>query len=169
MRLTLEEARSRLKVDKHNLDGELEVQSAMLEAIGRRLAEENTALARAKRDLEAAEDLALDRLISDEPTLTNPQRERKIRRAPEFIKAHDAYISQKEVTEMWEALHKAWFNRGFDMRALAELFASQYFSETTVSLDAKTRVRQEENVRLLMREAHASVNEKRARRRIHQD
>lgn len=167
MKLTIEEARAHLRVDKHQIDAALEQQSVMLEAISRQLAHENAALARTKRRLEAAADKALEDLGRTHPELTNPQRERKIHGHDIYRDAHEEYIAQKAAVEEWEGLNKAWFNRGFDLRALADLYAAQYFSQTTVSIEAP-RI-DLDRARERIRAASEGVNEKRARRRVHSD
>jgi len=171
VKLRIEEARAHLKVDKHAIDDALEQQSVMLEAIHRQLAQENAALARCKRMLEVAEDKAMEDLARTHPELTNPQRERKAHRHDIYRDAHEEYITQKASVEEWEGLAKAWFNRGFDLRALADLHASQYFSQTTVSIhdDRLPPLVELERARSRIRQASEGVNEKRARRRVTSD
>lgn len=124
--------RSRLRINKHRLDDELEVQAECQERIASRV----TALE--ARALELKEELAKveARLTEDfhsEERGTKDAREAKVRRHPERVKAWERHQEALQAASQWAGLLDAWKAKGKDLQALARLFGDSYFSLTQVS------------------------------------
>jgi hypothetical protein len=130
--IDIHEFRDRLKIDKHDLDGELEYHSVCLERIGREVAQLNTRQASLKKDLEAAEAMTIARLKED-TKLSNPLAEKEAQRDPWVIKAWTHYRDAKQEYEEWMALNLAWTARGYNLKTLADLHGQGYYQiDTTV-------------------------------------
>jgi len=124
--------RDRLRINKHDLDGELEVHADHLERIGRQVAAAARNRAKVKQNLEAVESRISSRILRDEPRLAANKLEVLFKKEPEWRQAHDEVLDAEQSLSEWEALEKAWYSRGFDLRVLGELFGHQYFSITEI-------------------------------------
>ena len=121
--------RARLRIDKRRLDQELAEQAATLESIGRATAAAARKVAEVKLGLETLEARLLSDLTQDKATPMN-KASVLIAQRREFQEATQRLIDAKHDLAEWEALEKAWYNRGFDLKALVELFQSQFYGET---------------------------------------
>lgn len=137
------EFRDRLRIDKHNLDGELEIQSECQERIGRQVEALTTSVARLKRMMEATEADVLEEVKRDDPKLSNPLAEKEVRRNSKFIRAWEEYHTLKQELGEWTRLYEAWVARGYSLKDLASLHGQQYY---TVDSTTGTRERLREAV-----------------------
>ena len=154
--------RDRLRVNRHRLDEELEEHAQRLEEIGRRCAHLNRAVERARVDRDMAMARLVRRLKASEPKATAPIIEAEaafdeaLRACNEALR--DAQLEHSE----WEALNRAWYQRGFDLKALGELYGAQYFAIDSVSGDAARGERRkgpDAEARRAMRDASAAVDQ----------
>lgn len=125
--MDLDYFRARLRVNKHRLDDELEQHADHLEKIGRYVASAARDEARLKRDLEKAEASRIRDLMLEDPKLSHAKASGDAKDKREVREAWEQHQEAKQRLVEWEALEKAWYQRGFDIKALAELFGSQYF------------------------------------------
>lgn len=157
---TLSSYRDRLRVNRHRLDQELEEHAQRLEEIGRRCAELNREVeaARATRDMVLAR--LVRRVKATDPKATAPIIEAEAALDPNMIGALELLRDKQLEHAEWEALNRAWYQRGFDLKALGELFGAQYFAVTSVSgPDRGERMKQADAaVRQAMRDASAKVD-----------
>lgn len=128
----LRDFRDRLRINKHRLDDELEVQSELQEQIARILAEKNAQMLELKDDLGKTE----ARLIEDfREGSTKDLAEAKAKRHPDRTKAWERYQQAVRAFEEWSHLLDAWKARGRDLHTLGKLFGDSYFSLTSISGD----------------------------------
>ena len=125
----LEFYRSRLRVNKHLLDDELEVQSQYQEEISRELAAANTRMLRAKDLLARTEATVISELKEGKMSDTHAagMAKKDQRRREDF----DRFQECREEHEQWLGLYDAWQRRGYSLKTLADLFNAQYFSVTS--------------------------------------
>lgn len=131
-----------LRISKHRLDDELEVQAELQEHISTEVARRKTAAEQAKEELERLEGgLTLDFRDSEEK-LTVGEIKAKVQRNERRIKAYDRWLEAREALEQWEGLLDAWRKRGYGINTAAQLYASQYFSLRSVSAREPIRPRE---------------------------
>jgi len=128
------EFRAKLRIDKHDLDGELEVHAECQEAIARVVAGCNTLQLEAKRAVEAVEAEVVDALKRQSDKMSNPVAEKEAKRSSKYAAAWGAYQTARQLYEEWAGLHSAWVTRGYNLKTLADLHGQQYFSVTTTTM-----------------------------------
>ena len=130
--------RALLRVDKHHLDDELVRQSEVLEEIGRRTASAELAATLAKDELEREEAREYRAIKAEEPKATVEAIKAAITLSKPCVHARNVMIEARRVADEWQSLSKAWYARGFDIKTLAELYASDYFALTQTSVSVRT-------------------------------
>lgn len=147
-----------LPINRHRLDEELEINAQVMDDIGRSVAKANSLMLEAKKQVEIVEAQESERLREASDKMTNPQIEREVRRSRAYKDAWDHYQRLRHDHEEWESLYKAWTSRSYDLKALGELFAAQYFVIDSVTGYAAKRPGQEEPLRARMRAASDDIN-----------
>lgn len=159
--------RDRLRVNRHRLDEELEQHAQYLEEIGRECARLNREVerSRVKRDITQAQ--LVRRIKANDPKATVPVIEAELTLDPGMLGANELLRDAQEEHAEWEALNRAWYQRGFDLKALGELYGAQYFSINSVTgpEPGERRKQADEVVRRALRDASAAVDAERPHRR----
>lgn len=165
--------RSRLRVNKNALDDELEVHADHLEKIGRFVASAARQEAKLKRALEQEEANEVRDLMSSDPKLSHAKASGDVKGKRSVREAWEAHQEAKQVLVEWEALEKAWYQRGFDLKALAELYGNQYFVINSAGGQATSPALGDQRARQAMRDAvgssYATHQMDRAERRARSD
>ena len=130
--MELSEIRNMLKINRHRLDDELEVHSEIMDRIGQRVVKLNGRQIELKRQMEITEAKVISRLKDDDPKMTNPIAEKEAKGSRDYETAWKAYQVARAEHEEWEVVQKAWYQRGFDIKALGDLFGNQYFALDSV-------------------------------------
>lgn len=125
---SIEFYRGRLRVDRHQLDDELEEHSLLYEQIGQAMTAANSSAIKAKDQLAKVEARLAEDLKSGEPSLSIQRLDAKIKRHPDRRESFSAWVEARERYEEWQALHEAWKTRGFTIRNLSDLYLGQYFA-----------------------------------------
>lgn len=146
--------RSRLKINRHGLDVALEHHAQFLEEIGRECARVHREVetARSHRDMALA--ALVRRLKATEPKATAPLIDAEATLDPIVAGANFKLRDKQQEHAEWEALNRAWYQRGFDLKALGELYGAQYFAIDSVSAPLPSQQQ-----RQAMREASAAVSQ----------
>lgn len=152
--------RDRLRVNRHRLDEELAEHSQRLEEIGRECARLNRAVDRARADRDITLARLVKRVKEADPKATVPVIESHAALDPGVVGANELLRDAQEEHALWEALNRAWYQRGFDLKALGELYAAQYFVVDSVTGPGpgERRKQADETVRRAMRDASAAVD-----------
>jgi len=131
MSFELAHIKNMLRINKHRLDEELEIQAQIQFDISDSLATANARQSALKEELERSDaELLLDLRKSDvKRTVAELQAEilvdgEHLKRLREFQTAHKNY-------ELWDGLYDSWKQRGFALKSLADLSMSNYFSVDT--------------------------------------
>ena len=124
---TLQQYRAMVRVNKHRLDDELEIHAQILDEIGRAVAEAEHNLTRIEAEHAGIIAAAARRLRSNDPKISVAAVEAELALDRSCATSAAAVADVKHTAAEWAALHKAWYQRGFDIKALAELFVAQYF------------------------------------------
>lgn len=138
---TLATFRNMLRIDRHRLDEELEIQSEIMDRLSQRVISLNTKQLEAKEELSRTEArLTLD--VDDGSTkMTAAQVAATVKRHSDRRRAFQLYSEARHEYEEWEALRDAWKGRGFALKTLADLYTSNYFSPS----DHKVQDRSDRN------------------------
>ena len=125
--------RGRLKIDRSRLDDELEIHADHSDRIGRMVAKMTRAEAFAKRDLERTEAEEISRIIAGQVKTNATAAASEARLTRSYQKAWEDHQNALETLRLWESLGKAWYQRGFDLKALGDLYGHQYFRVDTLT------------------------------------
>lgn len=157
----LQDFRTQLRINKHRLDDELEVQSELQEQIASILAEKEARMLELKDELGKVE----ARLIEDfREGSTKDLAEAKAKRHPDRAKAWERYQVAMRAHADWVHMLDAWKARGRDMHTLGKLFGDSYFSLTSIS-GSRGRDRGRDSYEA----TRASLAERRPTRRVEMD
>lgn len=119
--------RGRLRINRQRLDDELELQADHMDRIGREVAQATRADAEAKRAFERAEAGIIRDAMQDDAKLSHAKASTEARLHRDYEKPWTNYQNTKQNLLEWESVQKSWYQRGFDLKALGDLFAHQYF------------------------------------------
>lgn len=119
-----------LRVNKHRLDDELELQAEIQDVISEFTSLLNGRQQEAKDSLSRLEarmfvDRKAEKMSSE---LANAE----ISITPARVTAWQAYQIARREHEEWQGLLNAWVSRGYQLKVLADLFIAQYFVINTV-------------------------------------
>lgn len=163
----LQTFRAMLRVDKHRLDEELEVQAEVMGRISDRLAQVAAKATETEQELKAIEARIYRQLKDDDGKLTDKAADNAIRRSQERVKAYDRLILVNHELAQWQGLYAAWKARGFSISSLCDLYLGQYYTKDSHS--GRTDQRRSEEVALRERRPYAGANRQNSestRRRI---
>ena len=128
MAFTIEVFRNMLRVNKHRLDDELEIQGETQERISSHLARLNSRQLELKKSLDSVEASVIARLKEGDSKLSNPIAEKEARRDRDYISAWQAWSVARQEYEEWLGLYEAWKSRGYALKTLADLYGDQYYA-----------------------------------------
>lgn len=128
MAITYEQFRAMLPIHKHRLDDELEIQAQLQEQISHEATIRNSRMLEAKEELAKTEARVSDDLRDDDPKITVAAVQAKLYRDPKRVRAWQEYQAARAEFERWDGLLSAWKQKGFSIKTLADLYASQYFA-----------------------------------------
>lgn len=138
-----------LHINKHRLDDELEIQSEMLNRISEEMTRAGAKEIEAKETCEQSEaELFLDLTSKTSANkMTKDQAEATIKTDAFCTKQRKLYYTAKTEHNKWKGLFESWKARGYDLKALGQLHADQYFQLDSVS-GTKRNAGQNEHERL---------------------
>lgn len=171
MSTDLEEFRKMLLVRKNHLDDELEIQAEVMDRINRQVVLYNTRLLELKDGLVRLEARIGDDIKDEDPKLSNPVVDGKVKRNRERIEAWGRYQEARASLEDWQGLHESWKQKGFSIKTLADLYSASYFTLNSTSTSSRQRDRDlgYDTRRSEMRKANEAKEEtptSRTRRRV---
>lgn len=136
--------RKMLRINKHRLDDELEIQAEMMMQIGDALETATSRMMEAKDELARIEGRVGESLKEDDPKLSIPALEAKVKRAPERTRAWERYQAAMKERGQWDRLWDSWKERGQSIKTLGSLFGSQYFASDPIVQRERTRRKEED-------------------------
>lgn len=155
-----------IRIRKHHLDDELEIQAELLHQISDcTVAAKSRALV-AKDELDRIEGNLYSDAKQDNPKATVPELHGITMRDPSRREAWGKYQAARHEQEAWEGLHEAWKSRGFALRALVDLRLASYYTSDSSSMTSKDQAYNE--ARKALNEARKAAQEKQGstRRRL---
>ena len=129
--LTLNQIEAMLKIDKHRLDDELEKQSQILYNITESLAERTYAYNMAKDELEKHEAEMFIRCKDRNSKSTRDEILAEIALDDDRIELFAKLCVQERLVQKWQGMQDSWKQRGFALKALADLAIANYYSVDT--------------------------------------
>ncbi len=160
MAFTIEVFRNMLRINKHRLDDELEIQAETQERISSHLAQLNSRQLELKKtlDQEAARIVAE---LKEASKISDTAADKEAKRDRAYITAWQAWLVARQEHEEWAGLYEAWKARGYQLKTLADLHGDQYFAVTSAGAPV-VRPGQEDGMRSRIREASARAAESKA-------
>lgn len=126
---TLNDYRNMLRINRHRLDDELEIQAEVMDRISQEVNKLNSQMLSAKEELLRVEARLMTEIAEDAPSkMTVAQIEAAVRRHKDRRDAWIKYDTARYSFDEWEALRDAWKQRGFSIKTLADLYTSHYFT-----------------------------------------
>lgn len=156
---TLDQYRAMLRVNKHRLDDELEIQPDIMDRISTQVVIHSSKALEAKDELAKLEGRLAEGFRDDDAKLTVGAIDAKVKRDPERVRAWQKYQLARAEHEGWVGLLEAWRQKGYSIKTLADLYAAQYFTLSSTQTSERQRKRdeeQDENRAALRRASHGS-------------
>lgn len=164
---TIEQYRSMLRVNKHRMDDELEVQAEVMDRINQSLASAELEASEAKDELARLEARLAAEFKEDDTKLSLDAVAGKVRRDRSRIQAWDRLQARVADHKEWAGLHEAWKARGFAFTTLANLYVAGYFTLTSIHGDRESRREESrQQMRREIREASPAASGKTTRTRL---
>ena len=136
-RASLSELRAALKIDRYNLDEDVERQPELFFEVA-----EAAALARSEQDqakdsvdeVESRLDVHVrEKAERNDERVTEKEIKARIRQHPERIAAMKNYLGLKLETERLDQLRDSFKQRGYMLRELVQLYLSSYYQDASAS------------------------------------
>jgi hypothetical protein len=152
---TIEQFRAMLRVNKHRLDDELEIQGELMDRISTQVVIFNSKMIEAKAELARAEGLLGEEIREAEPKITVGALESKVQRDRNRVGLWQKYQQARATHEAWTGLLDAWRQKGYSIKTLADLYAAQYITLTSTQVSERQRARDEnqDDLRASMRKS----------------
>lgn len=163
MQTDLDYFRSRLRINRAQLDEELAIHADHSDRISQGVKLATMADARARQSFEVLEAGLVRDLYSDDPKMTQARAAGEVKLRRDWKQAWETYQAVKAILLDWEGLQKAWYQKGFDLKALGDLYAHQYWHPDTIKAEPTREQRREQ------RSPVADYLEKRSGRRVQLD
>jgi len=125
----LQTFRGMLRINKHRLDDELEVQAEVMGRISDQIAHLAAKAAEALDAVKVAEARIYRQLKDDDEKLTDKAADSAVRRHQERTRAFEKLTMVNQELAQWQGLYEAWKARGFDVRKLCDLYFAQYYTK----------------------------------------
>lgn len=129
-----------LPIHKNQLDEELEMQAEVQWRIAERLANANADRDDLKDVYDRTRAEVAEEVLLHTPGLSVAKLDARVVVSSRRIRDWDKYLESKKTSERWWSLHEAWRARGFALKSLCDLSASNYFavdSHTIADRDVK--------------------------------
>ena len=123
-----------LKINKHQLDDELEHHADTSSRVSEQLAAANTAQLRAKDELARVEARVYATAKESGAGKTADELKNLVTRNTTRIEAFDVYMKAREEFERWLGMAESWRQRSYTITKLGDLFTANYYSQTLTSL-----------------------------------
>lgn len=125
---SLDNYRAMLRINRHRLDDELECHAQISEEIGREVARKNSYMLEKKKSLDTTLARLISKLKATDEKMSNPVAENEAKRDSQYDEAWKGWQATRAELEEWQAVKDAWYQKGFDLKALGDLYAHQYFA-----------------------------------------
>ena len=155
---TIQQYRNMVRINRHRLDDELEMNAQIMEEIGQQAGAAERRATALKLEYEQVAARLVRNIKANDPKATAVLLESEITLDRACCTAQYAHADAQQIAAEWSALAKAWYQRGFDMKALSELFVAQYFViDSTGRAERKPEI--DQAARAAMRSASSSVSQ----------
>lgn len=127
----LRQFKSKLRIDKNNLDGELVIQSQTFYEISERLTWAKAERDEIKRECDELAAELKSVIFQENPKLAATKADSLVKKDEDFIELYKERKEADRIVGMWEALVEAFKSRGYMLRQLADLYVANYYSPTS--------------------------------------
>lgn len=134
-----------LRVNKHRLDDELEVQAEVMDRISDRIAKLTAVVSEAENHLKVTEARLFREFKDTDDKATDKAAESAVKRHRERVQAFTQVTEATQELAQWTGLHQAWKARGFSIGSLCNLYVAQYFTKDSHSISTRSDRRRGED------------------------
>lgn len=139
MSLKIEQLEPMLRINKHRLDDELELQPQLSHDISESVATANAKMLSLKEDLAKEHATIGLELRSGGEKMTVDAINAEITIDPEYQSISLKYQAAKKDYERWLGMAEAWRARGFALKTLADLYIASYYVIDSAGSEATYR------------------------------
>ena len=144
LRVDPDELRDKRRIDRHNLDEEIETQAELYGEAAEAAAMSKSFVEKMEEELKTL-DSSLDKVIrqkaeADEERITETQIKAKISSSPKRKKLVLSLLGAKEDQRILEALASSLKQRSYMLRDMVDLFLAGYYGETSAKGSAKKKI-----------------------------
>lgn len=132
----IEHYRRKLPTNKHYLDDELEEHAHIMEEISRQTGLLNKQAILAKEELARTDARIAADMKHRYEKATVAEITGLVVRDADHRRAFTAWLNADAEHREWSDLAKAWHGKGYDIKALGELYANSYYALTRTSVSA---------------------------------
>ncbi len=164
---TINDFRKMLRINKHRLDDELELQAELMYWISEHLVKITSQTAHLKNELEKLDAVIISELKESGQKGAANLLAGKAKEDPERESTWMRYQVSLADQMKWEYMLEAWRSRGFALTGLGNLYSANYFSPTSVGSTSTKESSQEsyEQLRERISEKRTSSDSK-SRRKV---
>lgn len=134
----LDTFRRLLRINKHRLDDELELQAEVMDRISDQISRLAASVDVAENDLKLTEARIFRQTKDLDEKITDKATENIVKRHSDRIKAFDRVVSARQDLAQWQGLHEAWKSRGYSINKLCDLYVAQYFTKNSHSISERS-------------------------------
>jgi len=136
-RLTLKDARKRLRIDKDDLDGAIIEQSILFAEVSTNLVEAKAEKDKVKNDRDSLEagisNSFRKTFLRKKEKFTESSLREDVLLDEEYIEVKKKYLKALNFVEAWEVMKESYSQRSFMLRELAHLWTANYYGDTSLS------------------------------------
>lgn len=144
--MELKAIEKRLPIDKHHLDEELEIQAQLQYFISSKAAELSEELSSAKESLKLVEAGLVKEFAQRDTKMTVKQLDSAVQLSEAFLVASEEVRDIQKELDKAHGLLDAWRQKGFALKALADLSMTNYYAIDSTSV-RKEQIKEVRNSR----------------------
>lgn len=164
--MDINQIRNMLRINRHRVDEELELQPEIAESIGRECARLSARVTSLADELKRIEGRRYLELREQGEKMTEKEIDHTVRRDRDRMAAFEKHTHAVHDLAEWEALRDAWTQRSYALSKIAELWSSEFSATMSRSVIGGDPEAQRTAMRQLLRQASDDQREGQGRVRV---
>jgi hypothetical protein len=129
--------REQVKIDREALDDAVSNHAFLFMEVSERYTMAVSQRDKLKDEVKQEEARLFIEVRDSTEKMTNPEADARVRLDPTFMRLNSRYIDACQKVEKWGVLREAFAQRGYMLRELGNLFASQYWAKNSIDKPAR--------------------------------
>lgn len=151
--MDINQIRNMLRINRHRVDEELELQPEIAEKIGRECARLSAKVTTLADELKRVEGRRYLELREQGEKMTEKEIDHTVRRDRDRMAAFEKHSHAVHDLAEWESLRDAWTQRSYALSKIAELWSSEFSATMSRSVVGGDREGQQASMRQMLRQA----------------